>query len=124
MPPDQGQQATRASIWGQEQYKNISTIGPALISVPLLEQREGAVEAAAGKGCRAGEEAAIQLGEARQTEEAEHAERLILEDLERAQQCRLAASRQRQPLQTADPDRIGAERDRLHDVRAAVDAAV
>src|SRR5688572_4355294 len=93
-------------------------------SVAFLDERERAVEAAARERCGRSEEAAVELLEAREAEEAKHAARFVLEKLERAHHASLATCCEREALKAADPNGVSAESDRLHDVRAAIEAAV
>src|SRR5262245_45758396 len=96
-----------------------------LVPVVLdFEQREGAQHVRrVGRGRRM-QVGTVEIGEARDAEQAETALHFVLEQLEHAHDAGLAGGRERIALHAAEPDQVGAGGDPLDHVAAAAEAAV
>src|SRR5476649_1636031 len=102
------------------------TMAPTLRPSSLLEpnQREGAEHVQRVRRRRGVQVGAIELIPARDAELAEAALDLVLEQLEDADDAALPGGGGPETLHAADPDRVGAEGERLADIGAALEAAV
>jgi hypothetical protein len=103
----------------------VASPGRTSVSIRLdVEQRVGAEHARQiGRGGRT-QEGLVELGKARNAEQAKTADHLIFQQLQHPHNAFLARRRERPALQPPDTDEVGTGRDRLDDIGATAERAV